>query len=167
MRRWIYIIFVCLAVLIVVQACVFPWQSSLKMASVMISRNSGALPPDYYKEEVMNIIPDYELRTISVDYSATMPFKKEKSEDDTFKGDAIVGGEYFDRFEEIVDMADNYSAKTESDGCVGGSMVSIGLKTADGKEKTVSIYSCGGGGDGVLIDGFYGDIIDLLTKNVY
>jgi len=170
MKKWIYVVFVCIAGLLAAQACAFPWQSSLKAVSVTISHNNGTVAPDYYEEGIMNVSPDYELRTISVDYNMTRPLKKEKTESDTFKGDAIIGGEYFDKFEDVVDMVNNYSADTKEEPCVGGSTFVVALKMTDGKESLISVFSCGESGENVdagLIDDFYSGIIDLLTKNVY
>jgi len=156
----------CVFVLIFAQACMWPFVSSFKISSMKISYNSGALPPDYYEEGVITIVPDYELRTIAIDYVMDRPFKQNKTAEDSFSGDAVIGGEYFDRFEDVVEIVrEGLSASPE---CVGAHNITVALNGVDGTVQEVNVSSCPPEEEKAsTIETFYSDVVLLLTKNVF
>jgi hypothetical protein len=150
--------------LLMMQACSWPWGSGQKISSMEIAYNSGSVPPEVYQEAIMDITPDYELRTISVNYKRDYPLKTEKLQEDVFKGDAVIGGEYFDRFEDVEKLVGE-QVVTENEPCLGGYEYFVTVKTLAGEEFSKSISSCSE--KVAVVDDFYNDIVDLLTKNVF
>lgn len=148
--------------LFIMQAC--SWGGP-KIVTMEIAYKSGPLPPDYYQEAVMDVTPDYGLRTIAIGYKSDFPMKANKLPEDAFRGDATIGGEYFDRFIEFKKIFEEQK-EPEADGtCVGGSEFFVTAKMTDGKELSKSIYSCGDKIPDIAV--FYGDVVGMLTKNVY
>ncbi|MFA7685263.1 MAG: hypothetical protein WCX95_00500 [Candidatus Gracilibacteria bacterium] len=150
--------------LLMMQACSLPWGGGQKIASMEIAYNNGSVTPEIYQEAVMDITPDYELRTIAVNYKMEHPVKVEKLLEDTFKGDAVIGGEYFDRFGEVNALFEEENLDS-GEPCDGGYEYFVTIKTKAGEESSKSIFSCGE--KVAVIDEFYDDIISLLTENVF
>lgn len=154
--------------LLVMQACSLPWLFSEKVKSMVISYRDGAIVPEEYIESVMEIEPDYELRTIAVNYKMGHPRKQVRTEEDTFSGEAVIGGEYFDRFEELVGFVNEWVEKpTDEEVCVGGYQLSVKMSVLNGDVLSLETSSCPGTGGENLIKTFNDDVIGLLTKNVY
>jgi hypothetical protein len=155
--------------LFMLTACSWPWGNAPKIESMKISVNSGALPPEYYTEGTMNIKPDYTLRTVAVDYSSSFPYKKVPADGDNFKGNAIIGGEFFDRFEEIVKILNkDLVFDSGKEACVGASVVKVTVKGLDLKENIFDIPGClDNSNKATIIKPYYDDVVGLLSKNVY
>jgi hypothetical protein len=158
----------CVLVLVFAQACVWPFGSSLKVSSVTISYDSGPVSPEYYEEGTMSIVPDYELRTIAVNYVMDRPFKQNKTEEDSFNTEAVVGGEYFDRFEGIIEIIRDGGFGDPDLKCLGGHNIGILLKEIDGAEQQISVPNCSTEEEKVsVVETFYSDVVLLLTKNIF
>ena len=85
------------------------WLYPNKVESVEFYANDGSLPPQYYSDVTMKIVPDYAQRTLTVDYSRTFPYRtNETIEEDVKVEGAVLGGENFDKFSDVVDFVTSY-----------------------------------------------------------
>lgn len=167
MRKVFCLILTLGVALITLQSCGFPWSNSNEIALMTISRNNGTVAPEFYEESSMSVKPDYELRTISVDYTMIRPIKEIKTAEDTFKGDAVIGGEYFDEFDEVVKVINAADGPGEKEPCLGAPDVSVTLKKLGGDDMTVVVGGCGKDDGRELVEKFHTNVVDLLTNNVY
>lgn len=119
--------------------------------SMTIKQNSGPLPPEFYTESVMIIIPDYEANTLHVSFNLKYPYN-EKSEA-VKKKLLIEDGETFDLFNDVGVFAQK-PFKTEDDGCVGGHNYETEVEV-DGKFFENSYYVCGQNAKVKKLDDFY------------
>lgn len=112
---------------------------------------------------VLELIPDYGKRVIAVTYNSG----EAKKEDISSTGQ--IGGEYFDRFEKIVDFT---IENGESSGLVGGISPNdpvsyfVAVETLGGKFYKVGWFLYD---DSVKefaeFEAFYGDVTTLLTES--
>jgi|GEM_PF-1688281 len=106
----------------------------------------------------LNLTPDYSKRTFAVDYKKDFSDKKQKSA--AFTGQ--MGGEYFDRFEEMTKYVKSYKVPTDSsvvkDELSFKAMVENADKTVQSMEVSPNDAKNIGG-----LKAFYDDILKLLT----
>lgn len=107
------------SIFIVSSAMVFAgcFGGSSRVASLTFTGNdSNRIPLQYYSEIRMEILPNYKERTLNVRYTSVHPKKSEVSPEELTQNPAeedvnatgSVGGEYFDRFEEVVEFVREY-----------------------------------------------------------
>lgn len=148
MKKILLSIFVVFSVL-VLAGC---FGSSSKVASLTFTGNdSTAIPPQYYSETKMEIFPSYKERTLNVRYTTVHPKKLEVSAEelvadpgeDDINATGSVGGEYFDRFEEVVEFVKEYEAPEDlKEETVSGELPTFGVKVESlrGKVYEISNY---------------------------
>lgn len=101
----------------------------------------------FVRDELMlEVTPDFEMRTLSVKY---------------LENDGVIGGDFFDRIEEILDVFE---------GDVGGSedgefTLAIGMR--DGKVYRYRFDEGSESEEFMLISSFYDDVVLLFSEDVY
>lgn len=148
------------------------WFYLNKVESLEFYANEGSLPPQYYSDITMKIVPDYTNRTLTVDYSRVFPYRTDKTIDEDVKvAGAVLGGENFDKFSDIVDFLVGYEAEeisTEDSGVppvVGGGVFTATVNGKKGKIYNVDMSYIAD--DDVFEDirAFYLELSKLLTEN--
>lgn len=141
------------------------FRNSYGVKSVTFYVNSGALAPQYYWETELNFTPDYELKTLTVEYSKIYPQKGKNGEID-IDTDGIIGGEYFDRFEAILVLLKNYEIKEDAELLAGAGKFTI---TVEKDNKQVQEYEFGQNLNPesyAIVNEYYSDVTALFTENV-
>ena len=161
MRQFFFFLFLTL-ILTVFSAChVFLWQDDVELNSVSMRSDLGSL----------DFIPDYEKRVLSVSF---VPLGE-----DGALSEGNIGGDNFDRFEEIIETVDS-AVKSDTLGCGGqistssdGSVENTGLlfmmDYVEGETVDFDLYNCSvlNGDDLKNVMGFYEDVSALFTENVF
>lgn len=97
-------------------------------------------------EVMLEVTPDFEMRTLSVKY---------------LENEGVIGGDFFDRIEEILDVFE---------GDVGGSEdgeFSLAIGMTDGKVFRYGFDEGSESEEFVLISSFYDDVVLLFSEDVY
>lgn len=148
------------------------WLYPNKVESLEFYANDGSLPPQYYSDITMKIVPDYANRTLTVDYSRIFPYRTDKTiEEDVKVAGAVLGGENFDEFSDIVDFLVGYEveevAAENSDvpPVVGGGVFTATVNGRKGKVYNVDMSYISDDDVFEEIRTFYLDIAKLLTEN--
>ncbi len=72
------------------------------MAFLQFKVNDAGVQKEYASEITLKVVPDYEKRTLTVDYDRVFPNRTEKTTGPDVKVQgAIIGGENFENFEKI------------------------------------------------------------------
>ncbi len=112
---------------------------------------------------VLTLTPDYSKRTFSVDYKKDYVDTKQKSV--AFTGQ--MGGEYFDRFEEMAKVVKKYTKPVSKEeklpAAVVNSMLKAVVEGTDKKTSTMEVSVDADSKDVQDIKSFYDDIVKLLT----
>lgn len=109
------------------------------------------------------LTPDYAKRTFSVDYKKDSTDKLQKS----VTASGQMGGEYFDRFESMSKVVENYTKKSAKNEVLPVDVSSDKLKAiVEGKDKTISTMEVPLDDASTSVQDmktFYNDIVKLLT----
>ncbi|MBU1151633.1 hypothetical protein KJ632_02270 [Patescibacteria group bacterium] len=165
MKKIVLLIFV-----LSLSACSLPWfGEGEEIASMEFNFSNGAVSPPYFYEGKLLIEPDYEDRALVLNYQVTYPYRSEETVEEDFSGDGFVGGEFFDRFEEIVvDFVDGEQVSTYGAECVGGSNMKIVVTHLNGDLEEDDIYMCGERDEQTsMVENFYNDVLNLFEEDVY
>ena len=150
--------------LILLPAC-FSNSAEDRVESIIFHVDEGSVPPEFYKEVDFVVIPNYDDRTLELNYSLIYPNRTEATEGKDITSEGEVGGENFDDFEEIVKVLDGTKSDSPSEKSFGGGILVIDMKRAD---KTVHIET--GWNDDLPqlpeIQEFYLGLINMLTEDV-
>lgn len=103
----------------------------------------------------MSFQPDYELRTMAVKYSLSSNISNE----------GVIGGEFFDRFEEILSSTSKDIWKEQKD--PSSPTFTISVEKENGEIKQYDLYTVGDQGVFKMVEQFYLDVIDLFSQDVY
>lgn len=137
------------------------------VASLELVVDDGAVDDKYFSVTDLKLIPDYGKRELKVTFNRDFP--KNEDSADVFKTEGTVGGEYFDRFELLVDYiysgeVEAYANKDFTDGNEG--VLSINSVGTDGLSKA---YKASFEQEDAVIENFrafYLDLVNLLTESV-
>ncbi|PIZ76705.1 hypothetical protein COY05_00425 [Candidatus Peregrinibacteria bacterium CG_4_10_14_0_2_um_filter_38_24] len=133
--------------------------------------DDGNIPDDYFSVSTLKLIPSPGDRTLSLDYGRTYP-KAEgsvKAQNPDVKNNGVVGGEFYDRFEEAVALildgklknSDSYDASTG----VGKFAVSLNLKNGKNQKYDYSMIQNDVEFDPVR--SLFLDVTNLFSQDVY
>ncbi|MBI4975727.1 hypothetical protein HZC20_03540 [Candidatus Peregrinibacteria bacterium] len=145
-------------------ACSFDlFKKSYDASLVTFYVDDGNVPKSEYSQSKVEIIPNYESRTLDVKY-----VKKDNSSSDIPGSKGLVGGEFFDRFEKVLDLINNGSfdssqKENKKDG--GKFLIKVKRKTGLTDEHDLTLMKSDENFD--FVNGFYLDLVDLFSKNVY
>jgi hypothetical protein len=142
------------------------FQSSGDVLSLKFLVSDESAPEGYYAEAVLSFVPDYELRTVSVNYTLDFPSDEGELPDSrNIDSEGVIGGEYFERFERIIsaldpevvgvntsDSAENFTVVLEKK---NGVLEEYDLAFVD-DESLIELLSV-----------YYLDVVELFTEEVY
>ncbi|MFH1218360.1 MAG: hypothetical protein V1679_00775 [Candidatus Peregrinibacteria bacterium] len=166
MQKKIFKGFVVLAVMAVVVAlftmCSF-WRGGVgDVSKVVFFVNPGALGPEYYFESVLEVVPDYELRTLAVDYKYEFPLSDDRGKDIASEG--VVGGEFFDRFEGVLNVLEDYKVVKED--IVGAGVFDVTVVNKN-KEIKYNFHTGIEDEDFKFLEDFQKDLEGVFLEEVY
>lgn len=131
---------------ITLSACTFPWQSAVGDVESL----TATIQSDYYFE----IIPDYQGRLLEVEFGG--------------KENGTVGGDYFDRFEDIVDLIQQeYEDGRGVVAATDDQRISFSLRLTDHDEGLFVDFVPEEMKDYEDIESFHADIADLFEREIY
>ena len=129
-----------------------------------IGSNDGSVPPQFYSEAALMITPIYEDRTLSLEYKLVYPNRTEETLDEDIDAAGIVGGENFDRFEEIVQLIKDSDYSNELSESVGGGNLTVDLELINGDTRNFDVDWNNDSPGLEEIRTFYFDLNNLLTE---
>lgn len=148
--------------LILLPAC-FSNSGKDRVESITFHLEDGSVPPEFYSEVDFVVTPNYDDRTLKLNYNLTYPDRTEATSGDDVSSEGVIGGENFENFEAIVKTLDGMQSDSPSEESFGGSTLVIDLKRAD---KTLHLEA--GWNDDLPelpeIQEFYLGLINLLTE---
>lgn len=100
-------------------------------------------------EVVLAVVPDHELRTLAVTYD----------ENNT----GIIGGDFFDRVEEILEVFEDYPVVVEDK----EGAFAFSIEKFDGDTKKYVFDMTDDSDEFGLLDSFYTDVSELFSEEVY
>ncbi len=131
-----------------------------------IETTDGSIPPQFYSETDLMVSPIYEDRTLSLEYTRVYPDRTEETLDADVDTGGIVGGENFDRFEEIVELIKGFDYEGKDEGTIGGSTLIVDLEFVNGEHRRFEI-DWNNESEGLEeIRSFYLDLSNMLTEEV-
>jgi len=129
------------------------------LVAVMVTTSSCSLLGKSYEdvqalyftedEIVLSVVPDHELRTLAVIYD----------ENNT----GIVGGDFFDRVEEILEVFEDYPVEVEDKEGV----FAFSIEKFDGATKKYVFDMTDDSDEFGLLDSFYADVSGLFLEEIY
>jgi hypothetical protein len=137
--------------------------------SLTFNFNDGPIAPQYYSEGSLSIAPDHEMRSLGLNYDKSHPYRTEDTEGEDFSAEGIIGGEFYDRYEQvIIALEKGYLMTGGEQGCVGGDNLNLALVYNSGKEYKSDLYLCGELKEDVMkVRDFYVDVVKLLVEDTY
>lgn len=138
-----------------------------KISSLSYFTDNGAVSPPYYYESTLVFVPDYELRTLEVDYSVFYPFRTEETESVDIDTEGVIGGDYFDRFEEVVNLFEKGNFDDfKKEGIVGAGRFDVVLEKEDGSLGKYSFMGVAENKNFETVKSFHDDVVTLFTEDV-
>lgn len=139
---------------------------SEKIGSIVFSVDDGPIPPQFYSVEDLQLTPTYEDRTLTVTYKQGFPNRTEETIVQDSEAQGEVGGEFFDRFEELVDFAKDYDqGASNSDLGIGFGVFKMSVFNESGELLYEVDSNWSDDGISTLKD-FFLDLKTLLTAEV-
>lgn len=160
-----FLISAAILVLLVLSACL---GFAPKVQSLKFTLNEGAVAPENYSEAELDLVPDYENRSLGLNYSRVFPNRTSATLDVDVDTDGFVGGEYFDRFEKIVKIINKNEIPENLKEAVSevDETFSANLRNHDGRVVEIKSFDGFSGEDFQYVQSFYLDLINLLTGDV-
>lgn len=100
-------------------------------------------------EVVLSVVPDHELRTLAVTYNEI--------------NTGVIGGDFFDRVEEILGAFEDYPVETEDK----EGAFTFSIEKTDGDTKKYVFDITDESEEFGLLDSFYTDVSELFSEDVY
>ncbi len=140
------------------------------VVSLRFSVAEDSVPEEFYAEAELKVVPDYELRTLAVDYTLFFPYRTEMTDLADIDTEGVIGGDYFDRFEDIIGILkmDTYEEIKNEELKVVGAYNFIVEVEREGEK--VDTYWLGWHEEFEKfeeIDSFYIDVVALFMEDVY
>ncbi|MFH1284446.1 MAG: hypothetical protein ABIH78_02545 [Candidatus Peregrinibacteria bacterium] len=150
-------------------------RGSEDVASVTFLVNNGMVSPPYYAETSIVLVPDYDSRTLSVNYSVLYPYRSEETDAGDVATDGVVGGEFFDQFENVLNILaapsmKNFEPVSDDEDIVGAGSFVVRLF---GSEEKIGEFDFTGADVSQDVDGygvvraFYDDLVLLFSQEIY
>lgn len=143
--------------------CYFFGDKEVSSLTFVLRENGVDKAAADYSESYFRLVPDYEFRTLAVDYSVTYPNKSIDGKPDSYESSGVIGADYFDRFQKIVDLF--YDLKVNP-GEVGDFEVKVEYPDAEYLYlfDFNGVPEISGFAD---VKAFYSDLDKLFFENVY
>lgn len=141
---------------------------SASVLSLDYDLNDGDVPVEQYSETDLELVPNYEDRTLSFKYTRMFPGRTDATVDSDKFAEGIIGDDFFDRFEEIAKaMNSGEVSGTSEEECNGGVDFTVAMDNADDRfDSSEDIHVCDNERDQML-KAFYDDVVGLLNADVY
>ncbi|MBD3360527.1 hypothetical protein GF366_01865 [Candidatus Peregrinibacteria bacterium] len=138
-----------------------------KISSLNYFTDNGAVSPPYYYESSLIFVPDYELRTLEVSYSVVYPFRTEETESIDVDTEGIIGGNYFDRFEKIVNLFESgkFDDLKEED-IVGAGGFDVILEKEGSSVEKYSFRGVTENKNFKTVKSFHDDVVALFSEDL-
>ncbi len=136
-----------------------------EIISLGFNVDEGVDGPFHSVSDVM-VVPDKELRTLQVEYRLTFPDRTEETIELDIQTDGIVGGDYFDRFEEILMILDNGIVELSDFEDMDGEL-SFFIERSDGLMEDYKFSLADDRNQVTEIVDYYYDITSLFKEEVY
>lgn len=149
--------------LILLPAC-FSNSAENRVESITFQIDEGSVPPQFYSELDLVVTPNYDDRTLKLNYNLTYPERTEETEGEDVSSEGVAGGENFENFEAIVKTLEGIKSDAPTKASFGGGTLIIDVERAD---KTVHHVETGfnDGLEGIEeVQEFYLGLINLLTE---
>ncbi len=159
------ILFLSFLFLFVFSACTFFNNSKEDVSYLRFSVKDDASNGTQSQEVQISFQPDYELRTMSVKYSLIFPYKTDVTENSDISNEGVIGGEFFDRFEKILDATKKDIWNKQKDSTAPTFIISV--EKENGEIKDYDLYAVEDEEVFKTIEQFYLDVIDLFSQDVY
>lgn len=137
----------------------------LNVTKLSFHATSGALPPDYYWESDLDLSPDFTVRTFSIKYVKNFPYKKPAPKA-MVPAEGTVGGEFFDRFENILTMVKDYKAVENAEPLLGAGALTLKVETRNGAKKEYQFARALTPESFDAVNSFYTDVTSLFIEDV-
>ncbi len=133
--------------------------------------DDGNIPDDYFSVSTFKLTPSLTDRTISLDYARLYPKASEsvKLENPEVKNNGIVGGEFFDRFDEMTDLVLDGKLKNsvEYDPATGVGKFELTLNFKNGKSQKYDYSMIQNDVEFDSIKSLFTDLTNLFSQDVY
>lgn len=161
MKKGLLILALSLCGVLVFSACSLFSQEPV-VSSIEFSVSSGSPDSELYSESHLVIKPDNELRTLAISYARD--FSNDIYED--IKSDGVIGGNFFDRFEEILLEFDGYQ-ESQTELALGQGEFYFSITQNENETKNYLFEVEDSSTEYVLVKSFYSDVIELFSEDVY
>ena len=144
--------------------------------------DEGSVAPSFFNISSLEIFPNYEARELNVSLNIEYPYRDEETLEEDFNGNGKVAGEYFDRFEDIVEayyegefeaLDERILLEIEEKGaCMGSGGMHMSIYEAlEAEAKNADIDPpalCGEFEDELqdMVENFYKDLVELLNEEI-
>jgi len=170
MKKIIYsLILVAIFGLVYTGCSVFNVKAS-DVVSAQFYVDDGNIPADYFSVSNLKLTPSVNDRTLSLDYSRSYPKASgsAKIQNPDVKNNGVVGGEFFDRFDEITSLileGKLKSAAYDPSTGVGKFEVTLNFKNGKSQKYDYSMIQNDTGFDSVK--SLFTDLTNLFSQDVY
>lgn len=162
MKKGLIIIVLSLCMLLVFSGCGFFTKAPI-ISQMEFSLSSGTPGSDSYNEFNLVVKPDNELRTLAILY--VQNFSNDIYEDKEMDG--VIGGNFFDRFEEILkQFEDSVETQSELDLVEPGKLL-FTIKLNENEDRNFVFDAGDSSMEYQLVKSFYSDVIELFSEDVY
>ncbi|MBL4694779.1 hypothetical protein JKY72_05420 [Candidatus Gracilibacteria bacterium] len=160
--------FLILFSVLVFAGCSAADNGSASVLSLDFDLDDGDVPAEQYSETDLELVPNYDDRTLSFKYNRVFPGRTDSTLDADKFAEGVIGDDFFDRFEEIVGgMNRGEVSSTSEEKCSGGVDFTLAMDNADDRfDSSEDIHVCNDERDQML-KAFYDDVVALLNVDVY
>ncbi|MFA6305753.1 MAG: hypothetical protein WC651_03420 [Candidatus Gracilibacteria bacterium] len=133
--------------------------------------DDGNIPDDYFSVSTLKLTPGLDDRTLSLDYMRSYPKAtgSAKIQNPDVKNNGIVGGEFYDRFEETVDLVLKGDLKSSEayDSSSGVGKFVVTLNSKDGKSQKYDYSLIQNDIEFDSVKSLFTDLTNLFNSDVY
>jgi hypothetical protein len=130
--------------------------------------DDGSIPPQYYSVSTLVIEPNYEDKTLSIDYSSVYPDRTEETEEEDVQTSSIVGEAYFDTFQDLSGLMKDFDDSYEFDSIdsVGSGNFSVSISNSKKPLAEIDTLWADDNADVEALRNFYLELVNLLAGDV-
>ncbi|MCK9186670.1 hypothetical protein M0P48_04515 [Candidatus Gracilibacteria bacterium] len=171
MKKVIYsLILVAIFSLVYAGCSIFEVKPS-EIVSVEFYIDDGNIPNDYFSVSTLKLTPSLTDRTISLDYERSYPKASEsiKIQNPDVKNNGVVGGEFYDRFEEMTVLVLDGDLKNSDkyDVSTGVGKFELTLNSKDGGSQKYDYSMIQNDTEFDSVKSLFTDLTNLFSQDVY
>lgn len=133
--------------------------------------DDGNIPADYFSVATLKLVPSLADRTLSLDYTRSYPKASEsvKLQSPDVKNNGVVGGEFFDRFDEMTALVVDEKLKSSNsyDPSTGVGKFELTLNFKDGKSQKYDYSMIQNDVEFDSVKSLFTDLTNLFSQDVY